>query len=50
MGFRRPCQRNSSRKHRKSSANRLTSPAAEPLAALMQLVMLHAYFCQEPLV
>lgn len=26
----------------------LTSPAAEPLAASMQLVKLHSYFCMDP--
>lgn len=49
MGFFRPCQRNSSLKQEKSSANKLTRPAAEPLAACMQLVKLQEYFCRNPL-
>lgn len=44
MGLRRFSQGNSSRKQEKSWASRLTSPAAEPLAAAMQLVKLQEYF------
>lgn len=47
-GFRRPSNLVSSRKQAKSSASRLTRPAADPLAALMQLVKLHEYFCRPP--